>query len=35
MRDIPFFLKGMHVDMHYAAPTANGATTTVSVPVTF
>jgi hypothetical protein len=32
---IPFFLKGMHVDMHYTATTASGATTTVSVPVTF
>jgi hypothetical protein len=32
---IPFFLKGMHVDMHYTATTASGATTTVTVPVTF
>ncbi len=32
---IPFFLKGMHVDMHYTATTARGATTTVTAPVTF
>jgi hypothetical protein len=32
---IPFFLKGMHVDMHYTATTASGETITVTVPVTF
>jgi hypothetical protein len=32
---VPFFLKGMHVDMHYTATTANGETTTVTAPVTF
>jgi hypothetical protein len=32
---VPFFLKGMQVDMHYTATTANGETTTVTAPVTF
>jgi hypothetical protein len=32
---IPFFLKRMHVDMHYTATTASGETTTVTAPVTF
>jgi hypothetical protein len=32
---VPFFLKGMHVDMHYTATTESGAKVTVSVPVTF
>jgi len=32
---VPFFLKGMHVDMHYTATTASGATVTVTAPVTF
>ena len=32
---VPFFLKGMQVDMHYTATTENGETTTVTAPVTF
>jgi hypothetical protein len=32
---VPFFLKGMHVDMHYTATTEAGLKVTVSVPVTF
>ena len=32
---VPFFLKGMHVDMHYTATTAKGETVTVTAPVTF
>ena len=32
---VPFFLRGMQVDMHYTATTATGETTTATAPVTF
>jgi hypothetical protein len=32
---IPFFMRGMHVAMHYTATTANGNATTVIAHVTF
>jgi len=32
---IPFFLKGMRVDIRYTATTASGETVTVTAPVTF
>jgi hypothetical protein len=32
---VPFFLKGMHVSMHYTATTKTGAQVTVTAPVTF
>jgi hypothetical protein len=32
---IPFFMRGLHVDMHYTATTADGTATTISAHVTF